>query len=317
MTETTTDTPPSRSTKQARCSPQNWRSPQVAWGAALILALALLYLDSFSVFVARWFSKSTFYHCLAVPPMIYWLVSRRWSLLQALPARPARSGVVVLGCGLLVAVLGTRLGINLITGVSFPVTVAGLILLLRGRRALRLLAMPLLVSFFLIAPPEHVLGIVTMPLQKISAALAGVASRSVLGIPVTRQDIVLELNGYRFVVAEQCSGMSSFLAMVLTVIALVEFSGLAASRKLLTLAGIPAIVIVANVVRLCLVLIIAQYFGPQVALGEFVHGATDAVVYICALILVIMMLNALLPRDDRAESVPESRDADAPPAQGG
>lgn len=287
--------------------------PQLAWGAALILALALLYLDSFSVFVARWFSKSTFYHCLAVPPLIYWLVSRRGSLLRALPARPARSGAVVLAFGLLVAVLGTRLGINLIIGVSFPVTVAGLILLLRGRPALRLLAMPLLVSFFLIAPPEHVLGMVTMPLQKISAALASVASRSVLGIPVTRQDIVLELNGYRFVVAEQCSGMSSFLAMMLTVIALIEFSGLAAGRKLLALGGIPAIVIVANVVRLCLVLIIAQYFGPQVALGELVHGATDAAVYLCALILVIMMLSALLPG---ARGEPRAPAPGEPPAPG-
>jgi exosortase len=269
----------------------------LAWGAVYIVLLTLLYWEVGAVFAERWFGKSTYYHCLAVPPLVGWLVHLRWHRLRDLRAQPSAAGIALLGFGLLWVVLGARLGVNLITGLSFPFVAAGLVLLLWGSKPLRILLMPLLVSFFLIAPPEHVLGIITMPMQQVSAFITQHVSRVALGMPVLREGITLDLNGQKFVIAEQCSGMSSFLAMALTVIALIEMFGLPAGRKLIALTSIPFIVICANVVRLCLVLLTAQYLGAQFALGHAVHGGTDALVYIAALILVIMMLSALMPKE--------------------
>lgn len=265
------------------------------WWGVVGLLLVLLYADVTAVFVARWFAKSTFYHCIAVPPLVAWLVYLRRKPLREAGVRPSAWGIGLLGFGLLLTVVGARIGVNLVTGVSFPFVVAGLVLLLWGPRPLRILSMPLFVLFFAIAPPEHVLGTLTMPAQRVSALVTEHVARLALGLPVLRDGINLNLNGHRFTVAEECSGMSSFLAMVLTVVVLVELSGLPTARKAIALVSIPAIVICANVVRLCLVLLTAQYLGVEFATGHLVHGGTDAVVYVSALIMVILFLGALSP----------------------
>lgn len=275
------------------------------WVAVLVLLLVAIYADVGRVFIERWFGKSTFFHCIAVPPLVAWLVWSRWDRLREVGARPSPWGIVALTGALLLAVLGARLGVNLITGVSFPFVAAGLILLLLGWRALRILAMPILVSFFAIAPPEHVLGHITMPAQKVSALVTEHVAATALGLPVSRSGINLMLDGHTYAVAEQCSGMSSFLAMVLTVVVLIELSGLPAARKALALLSIPVIVICANVVRLCLVLLTAHYMGNEFATGHLVHGGTDAIVYLTALVMVIMFLGALSPRHHPEETEQE------------
>lgn len=285
--------------------PANWKPSTVAWAIGIGLLLLLLYWQVGIVFVARWFGKSTFYHCLAVPPLVGWLVWQRWERLKATEVHPSVGGIALLGIGLAVVLIGTRLGVNLFIGLSFPFVIAGLVLLLWGWVPLRILAMPILVSFFAIPPPEHALAVVTMPLQKLSAVITEIVARNALGVPVIRDGINLDLHGFQFVVAEQCSGMSSFLALSLTVIFLVELSGLTAGRKASALIALPFVVICANVIRLCLVLITAQYFGPHVAISETVHYATDAAVYLSALIAFIMFLSALLPREEIVEEVVE------------
>lgn len=292
-------------TNRAPLLPRPLRGEPLLWGAALGLLLVLLYADVGVVFLARWFGKSTFYHCIAVPPLVAWLVWTRKDRLREVGIRPSTWGIALLGFGLGIAVLGARLGVNLITGVSFPFVAAGLVLLLMGTAPLRILAMPLMVSFFGIAPPEHVLGIITMPAQKVSALIAEHVSRTALGLPVTRDGIILDLSGHKFTVAEQCSGMSSFLAMVLTVVVLIELAGLPTGRTAIALLSIPAIVIIANVIRLCLVLLTAHYMGTEFATGHLVHGGTDAIVYVAALIMVIIFLSALSPRLPAEEEVEE------------
>jgi exosortase len=295
--EISQQTPLDRPAGDARQLLRGIPNATLAWGAAYITLLVLLYWEVGAVFAERWLGKSTYYHCLAVPPLLAWLVYIRWDRLRELRAQPSAAGIALLGSGLLLVGLGARLGVNLITGISFPFVAAGLVLLLWGSKALRILAMPLAVSFFLIAPPQHVLGMVTMPMQQVSAFMTQHASRVALGMPVMREGVTLELNDQKFVVAEQCSGMSSFLALSLTVIALIEMFGLPSGRKLIALLSIPVIVICANVVRLCIVLLTAQYLGAEFALGHVIHGGTDALVYIAALILVIMMLSALMPKE--------------------
>ncbi|MBP8951422.1 MAG: exosortase/archaeosortase family protein [Armatimonadetes bacterium] len=286
-----------------------WPLSAIAWAAAIALLMLLVYWEVGVLFVSRWFSSETYYHCIAVPPLLGWLVYQRRAQLSAIPSTPSYAGIALLGFGLLLVIAGARIGFNLLTGVSFPFVVGGLILLLWGPAALRVLAMPVLVAFFLIAPPMHALALITMPMQKASAWLAAVGANLVLGLPVEREGINLFLDGHKFVVAEQCSGMSSFLALSLTVIFLIEISGLNAGRKLLAMVSLPPIVISANVVRLSLVLLTAQYFGPQVAMGDLVHGGTDALVYLSALVLVILFLGALLPRTDReADNIAEWED---------
>lgn len=288
---------------ETKCSPCSWAPPwplsTLAWAAAISVLMLLLYWEVGVLFVSRWFSNEVYYHCVAVPPLLGWLVYQRREQLLSTPPRPSYAGIGLLGFGLLLVIAAARIGFNLLTGVSFPFVVAGLILLLWGPAALRILAMPLFVALFLIAPPMHALALITMPMQKISAWLAAHGANLLLGLPVEREGINLFLEGQKYVVAEQCSGMSSFLALSLTVIFLIEISGLTAGRKLIALASLLPIVISANVVRLSLVLLTAQFFGPRVAMGDLVHGGTDALVYLSALVLVILFLGALLPRDDR------------------
>jgi len=280
----------------------------LALGVVLSVLMLVLYWRVYQVFAARWFGSSDYYHCLAVPPLVAWLVWRRRERLAEAPVAPSTYGIIVLAAGLLIAVMGTRVGINLAVGCSLPVVIAGLVMLIHSSRALRILLVPLLTSCLVIAPPKHALARVTMPMQVVSAATTEYVARVALGIPVTREGVALDVRGFEFIVADACSGMSSLLALTLTTLFLLEVSSLPRLRKLVAVAMVPGIVLIANVTRICMVLLISEYVSPEVALGDFVHGAQDVVVYLAALISMALLLNALTP----FEPVAEGEETDEP-----
>ncbi len=124
--------------------------------------------------------------------VIHWTLVRR--LLPRLPDRaPGRSGshgsgvpklrrvefsgswlgLIPLAMGTLTLLIG-RLGIELMNmRISFVLTLIGLVLLLLGRRAFRILAFPLLFLFLMVPLPQSVVNIVAFPLQLMRDGLRG------------------------------------------------------------------------------------------------------------------------------------------------
>ncbi len=273
----------------------------VVWVATVVLTLVIMYWEVGQVFVSRWLEESTYYHSMVVPAIAGWMLWRRWERLTDAEQKVWLPGFVLLGCGLLTYLAYARTGARIAAGVAFPVILAGIIGTIYGRRILRVVAVPISLLIFAVPFPEHVIGMVAMPMQRISAVMTGKVA-PLLGLQVVQQGINLDLHGFRFVVAQECSGMRSLVALLLTGIVLVELSQLHKYRKVLSVAIIPPIVLLANVVRLTVVLLLAEYFGPQLALGAMVHGLSDIIVYLAAVLGFILFIGWLYENQTKLHS---------------
>ncbi len=287
---------------------------QIAWIAAISVVLVAMYWEVGQVFVKRWLQESSYYHCMAVPAIAGWLLWRRKDKLTGSEGRPSAWGFVLLAAGLLLYLASARTGVRMVAGVAFPVILAGIVGVVYGRHPLRIAAVPIALLVFAVPFPEHVIGMVAMPMQKVSAVMTGKVA-PLLGLQVVQQGINLNLHGFTFVVAEECSGMHSLVALLLTGVVLVELSQLHKYRKVTAIAIIPPIVLLANVVRLTVVLLIAEYFGPALALGSVTHGFSDIIVYLAAVlgfILIIGWLYETQPRTDPFMGAEEKAAAESP-----
>lgn len=259
----------------------------VGLSAALLVGL---YAPVFVYFVPRWFEESPYYHCPIVPLIVAWLIWRRRKELAAARFRPSAAGLGLLALGLLVYVVGARTGARLVVGVSLPIVLLGLCGALMGGKILRRLAVPLALSFFLVPVPRHVLGYVAFPMQIVSAHSAAVVGRAT-GIPVHAQGVDMHLGDITFTVAQECSGLNSLLALLLATGVMVEIMEMRLFGKLVVMALAPAVVLVANVVRLVSVLWFARFLGADFALNSLVHGTSDLIVYSAAVVLVLFLID--------------------------
>lgn len=271
---------------------------EAVWVGLAAAMLAAMYWDVGRVFVGRWFEDAAYYHCVAVPAIVGWFLWRRWERLTSEEANPSAQGLVLLGLGLLLYWASARTGVRMIAGVALPVILAGIVGTVYGSRTLRIAAVPIGLLVFAVPFPEHAVGMVAMPMQQISAVITGKVA-PVIGLQVVQQGINLDLHGFNFVVAEECSGMHSLVALLLTGFVLVELSDLERYRKLAAIIVIPPLVLFANVIRLTVVLLLGEYLGPDLALGAMVHGFSDIIVYFAAVLCFVLFIGWLYETQKR------------------
>jgi exosortase len=123
----------------------------------------------------------------------------------------------------------------------------------------------------------------------------------VIGLDVVRDGLVLHSvtasPAYAFVVAQACSGMSSLLSLLsLAALWVYATRGSLPGRVAIFGAVLP-LVVIANTVRVTLVLFVGASFGEDAALGFF-HGASSLVLFglaLAGLLLVSRMVGCKLP----------------------
>jgi exosortase len=266
------------------------------------LALGLLFAPIFAHAYVVWTTDDEFSFGLFVPPLTGWLIwLRRRALVDA--AGPGVTiGLLPLCSGLIVLLAGTRSGVNTLAAASFLPTVLGIILYLRGIRAGRLVAFP--IAFFTVSLCLYrgLLGSMGFAMQRLTAyASSGIAG--FLGTPVRRSGVDLFVGPFHFVVAESCSGMNSLMALLCLGTLVVGLTRASICRRLILIALILPIVLVANIIRVTLVLLLAPPFGLAVA-DSALHGTLSALLFLTALALFFVAGSILrcLPRLDALAS---------------
>ena len=269
------------------------------WIALAIGALVGMYWEVGGYFAERWLARSGYYHCLAVPFIVGWLVWRHVSD-ERREIAPTYRWLPLLCFGVIVYLLGMRTGARFITGFSIPIVIVGIAGSLLGSAYLRVLWLPLALSAFMVPIPEHILGLIAMPMQMFSTAATGIITH-LMGFALAWEGVTLNLHGMRFIVAQECSGLNSLMALFLVGAVLAEISALSTGRKLAVLVLIFPIVVVANIIRLVTVIWMAEFVGAQFALGTLVHGGSDVIVYLCAFMFVWLLISALSPPEETDE----------------
>jgi len=160
-----------------------------------------------------------------------------------------------------------------------------------GESAFRAALFPLLFLLFMVPIPEPFLSKAIYLLQAGSAVFVE-AFFAAAGIPYHRQQFIFELPGVAIRIAEECSGIRSTLALLITtVLASYIFLKTPWRRLVLCLAVIP-VALFKNGLRIATLSILSVYVNPAFLYGNL-HHRGGIVFFVIALIPMALLLKFL------------------------
>jgi exosortase B len=217
-----------------------------------------------------------------------WLLFQQRHAIAALPSRPANalgSGVLVLG--LLLYVVGRAQAILVFEVGSQIAVLSGMLLLFKGKQAVRLAWFPLFFLLFMMPLPASLVAAVTTPLK---SAVSYVASNILhaVGYPVGRSGVVLTVGPYQLLVADACAGLNSMFTLEALGLLYMNLMGYTSVARNITLAVlIIPIAFAANIVRVMILVLVTYHFGDEAGQG-FIHGFAGMVLFMVGLILMLI-----------------------------
>jgi len=279
-------TPPGQATASALDAASWHFSPRSI--AVLAFALLVAFIPFSRVLVGlygAWSLQPEYSYAVIIPFISLFLIWRQRDALAHMPFRGSWTGLAVVLLGVLLWLIAELSTIYIIAQYAFLVVVAGLVLALAGGAAFRRVLMPLLLLLFIIPLPAFFANSLSLRLQLWSSAI-GVAVIRLAGISVYLDGNVIDLGSYKLQVAEACSGLRYlFPLMALACLIAYFYKATLWKRVAVFLASIP-IAVFMNSLRIGLIGITVEHFGPRMAEGVL-HWFEGWVVFmICTLLLL-------------------------------
>jgi len=275
----------------------------VSFGLLVVLTLAVFWIP-LTTLIKFSFQQEHYSHIILIP-----LISAALLVLERKRIFPRVEpnrlvGSALLGTGVLFYLLGPRKSASLsvndqlsVAILAFVVIVIGGFVLCYGHRTGRSALFPLLFLFLMVPIPDYLLNRVIAWLQTGSAEVSE-AIFELIGVPLFRTGFIFSLLGVTIEIAEQCSGIRSSLALLITSLLAGHFMLQSVwAKAALTLATLP-LLIVKNGIRIVSLSLLSIYVDPRFLSGSL-HHQGGMVFFILALILLAPVL-WLLQRAERS-----------------
>lgn len=150
-------------------------------------------------------------------------------------------------------------------------------------------AFPILFLLFMVPVPAAVMGAVITFLQHGSAEMS-YAFLKATGIPLVRDGLMFHLTGISVEVAEQCSGIRSSIALVITgVLAGALFLERPRNKAIIALSVIP-LAIVKNSIRILTLTLLGAYVNESWLTSSWLHKGGGIVFFLITLGLMAPLL---------------------------
>jgi exosortase B len=217
---------------------------------------------------------------LGVLVWLFW-TQRNALVAAATQPSPALGWLLFLG-GLLVFVLGRVFSISIFELGSQPLVAAGALLVMRGPAALRVAWFPILYMMFMIPLPGIFVDAVTGPLKQwVSVIVESLLYAA--GYPISRTGVTMTIGQYQLLVADACSGLNSMFSLsALGTLFMFIMARKSVWHNAIMLVSILPIAFAANIVRVCILVLVTYHLGDEAGQG-FLHGAAGMVLMLVAL----------------------------------
>lgn len=216
-----------------------------------------------------------------------WLIARRWADVMKTPDAPMPwLGWLVLVPAVLMQAFGRSQDVLLFEiGSMIPVLIA-IVLLLKGPAGLRPLTFALFFLLFLIPLPGVVVDTLTQPM-KMGVSVVAEQVLHLLGYPIARNGVTLQVGQYQLLVADACAGLNTLFALeALGLLYLNVFKHQSLARNVTLAVLIVPISFSANVVRVITLCLVTYHLGDEAGQG-FLHGFSGIVLFVVALFLTV------------------------------
>jgi len=231
-----------------------------------VLVCLVSFREALSELVHRWTVQEEYSHGFLIPVIVAWLLWTRRHAILASIGRPTWTGPTLILLAAVMHIVGKLSALFILSQVAFVVALIGITLGLGGYSLLKVVFVPLIFLLFAIPLPYFIDTVLSFRLQLISSEL-GVFFIRLFQIPVFLEGNVIDLGVYKLQVVEACSGLRYlYPLMSLGFLVAYFFQAPLWQRALVFLSTIP-ITIVMNSLRIGLVGVLVNSWGPQDADG--------------------------------------------------
>jgi exosortase len=266
-----------------------------------VAAFALLAIPTVGALGAQVWSRETGAQgpiVLGTGAWLMWRQAEDFRTLRA-PGNPVATGVILL-LSLVAYIFGRAY--DFITfeamglyGVGLAMTYANF-----GLRPMIKNWFPFLYLAFLIPPPIYVLDHITSPLKQF-VTYAATTGLQAFGLPLSREGVTIFIAQYQLLVEDACSGMNSIIGLTaISLFYIYLLRGSSALYSLILVCLVIPIAVVANILRI-VILILLTYFGGDALAQGFLHFTAGILMFVTALSLVFVLDKALSPLRRRTE----------------
>jgi exosortase len=218
-----------------------------------------------------------------------WLAWQQRGKLSSLSLRPApvAGWIILLGSLLLMAVTRSQNILMMEVATQIPVLL-GCLLLIGGWPLAKIFAFPVAFLIFSVPPPGWLMDAFTVPLK---AWISDIVTNFLydLDYPIAQNGVMIMIGPYELMVKDACSGMNSIFALsAIGIFYVHEFVDRNWIRRLLLIASIIPITILANFFRVLALVLASYYMGVDRVEGLF-HDLTGIALFAFALGLFFLL----------------------------
>lgn len=256
-------------------------------GLAIAGLVGVLFFPTLRWLVTSWLSDPYYSHGFLVPLIAGFFAWRRRAAFQL--SAPYSGGMIVLILGLMAHLMTIPRRLYPVSALALVIVLIGLVLYFYGLETTRRLIFPL--AFLLAMIPVPFIDRCSPFLAAFAAHQATLAANA-LGIPATHLGSQVQLTQTSFIIGEPCSGLRSIVALLtLSVVFVYVMQGSLAAKSALLIAALP-IAVAANIIRLMLLLIVANLLGQEAAWRYF-HHVSSPMLFLTAFALLILTARSL------------------------
>jgi len=260
----------------------------------------LLYFPVLHGLVADWNSNDNYSHGFFIPFISAYMVWTRREKLSRILTAPSVWGLVLVLLGLTELVLGYIGAEFFLKRTSLILVISGAVIFVLGFQYLKALVIPISYLLFMIPLPAIIWNKIAFPMQLFSSYLAENVVNA-MGFSILRQGNVLFLPDTTLEVVDACSGLRSLMTMFALSAFLAWQSRLSIYRKWILFLSAAPIAIVSNVIRLSITVMLASFYGSDIAQG-FLHEFSGFVTFSVG-IMMLIGVNYLLGQWKKSEIV--------------
>lgn len=273
------------------------RHPVLEW-MPILIGLIALYVPTYVDLARTLWSTDEQGHGPIIAGLVFWFFWQKRFEVHDSPKRSSSWGWWWFVSGLLVFTIGRSQNILLFeVGSQIPIVV-GVLLVTRGVAALRSVWFPVLFLIFMIPLPGPIIDTLTFPM-KMAVSWAAEHVLFIMGYPIARTGVILQIGQYKLLVADACAGLHTLFtleALGLLYLHMVRHESV--FRNITLALFIVPISFSANTIRVISLTLITYYFGDEAGQG-FLHGFAGMVLFMSALLLIFGMDSLLQIVDKR------------------
>lgn len=261
----------------------------------LLLGLVALGLPTlYAVATGSWTGESGVHGPIVLATGV-WLFARRWNELLSIQ-RPGRIAIVVamLVPALLLYVFGRAFDFLVFQALAFLGVCIALFYGAFGAEALRRMWFPILYLGFVVPLPGWVITTLTAPMKEyVSSSATWILAHA--GYPIVREGVTLYVAQYQLLVEDACAGLNSLISLTAISLFYIYILHNASWRyALFLMLWIVPVALLANLVRVMILVLITYHFGNAAAQG-FLHSTAGLVMFATALLGIFVVDGAMTP----------------------